>query len=91
LKSKSGWNDYKDKSGNGTDDYVFSALPGGGRRYDGNFYSADYYGCGSAPQTARDRKTYPQNEYEDGEPPKKYPIKNTQNDKPAKSYHVKPF
>jgi len=29
LKAKSGWNDYKEKSGNGTDDYGFSALPGG--------------------------------------------------------------
>jgi uncharacterized protein (TIGR02145 family) len=36
LKSTSGWNDFCDvgeqcKSGNGTDDYGFSALPGGGR------------------------------------------------------------
>jgi len=30
LKSTSGWIDYKEKSGNGTDDYGFSALPGGG-------------------------------------------------------------
>ena len=29
LKSKSGWNDYQGKSGNGTNDYGFSALPGG--------------------------------------------------------------
>ena len=29
LKSTSGWNDYKEKSGNGTDEYGFSALPGG--------------------------------------------------------------
>ena len=29
LKATSGWNDYKEKSGNGTDDYGFSALPGG--------------------------------------------------------------
>jgi len=29
LKSTSGWNDYNGKSGNGTDDYGFSALPGG--------------------------------------------------------------
>ena len=29
LKSKSGWNDYKGTSGNGTDDFGFSALPGG--------------------------------------------------------------
>jgi len=38
LKSKSGWKDYEGKSGNGTDDYGFSALPGGSRDYsDGSF------------------------------------------------------
>jgi uncharacterized protein (TIGR02145 family) len=46
LKSKTGWNDRKDgTSGNGTDDYGFSALPGGGRYYsDGSFTNAGYYG-----------------------------------------------
>jgi uncharacterized protein (TIGR02145 family) len=34
LKAKSGWN----SNGNGTDDYGFSALPGGKRSSDGNFY-----------------------------------------------------
>ena len=29
LKSKSGWNNYGNKDGNGTDDFGFSALPGG--------------------------------------------------------------
>jgi len=29
LKAASGWNDYEGKSGNGTDNYGFSALPGG--------------------------------------------------------------
>lgn len=29
LKSQSGWNDSMGKNGNGTDDYGFSALPGG--------------------------------------------------------------
>jgi uncharacterized protein (TIGR02145 family) len=29
LRAKSGWNDYNGSSGNGTDDYGFSALPGG--------------------------------------------------------------
>jgi uncharacterized protein (TIGR02145 family) len=29
LKSASGWNDYKGQSGNGSDDYGFSALPAG--------------------------------------------------------------
>jgi uncharacterized protein (TIGR02145 family) len=31
LKAKSGWNDDKGKSGNGTDEFGFSALPGGYR------------------------------------------------------------
>ncbi|GBU22107.1 hypothetical protein R80B4_02012 [Fibrobacteres bacterium R8-0-B4] len=29
LKARSGWDDYYDASGNGTDEYGFSALPGG--------------------------------------------------------------
>jgi uncharacterized protein (TIGR02145 family) len=29
LKSTTGWNYYEGKSGNGTDDFGFSALPGG--------------------------------------------------------------
>jgi uncharacterized protein (TIGR02145 family) len=40
LKSKSGWN----KNGNGTDDYGFSALPGGVRVSLGDFINAGYYG-----------------------------------------------
>ncbi|MDR2592672.1 MAG: fibrobacter succinogenes major paralogous domain-containing protein [Chitinispirillales bacterium] len=40
LKSKSGWNDYKGKNGNGTDDYGFSALSGGYRGNDGEFGGA---------------------------------------------------
>jgi len=43
LKSTSGWEDYKGKSGNGTDDYGFSALPGGGGS-DGVFESAGVNG-----------------------------------------------
>jgi uncharacterized protein (TIGR02145 family) len=40
LKSTSGWG-----SGNGSDDFGFSALPGGSRRYDsGNFYGAGVIG-----------------------------------------------
>jgi uncharacterized protein (TIGR02145 family) len=38
LKAKSGWNDYEGKSGNGTDIYGFSALPGGHYR-SGGFWS----------------------------------------------------
>ncbi|MCA0447280.1 MAG: PEGA domain-containing protein [Bacteroidetes bacterium] len=40
LKSKTGWN----RGGNGTDDYGFSALPGGGRGYNGGFSNVGYYG-----------------------------------------------
>jgi len=45
LKSTIGWNDWEDDdgklvSGNGTDEIVFSALPGGGRWGDGDFYGA---------------------------------------------------
>jgi len=44
LKANDGWNDYEGKSGNGTDDFVFSALPGGGRTFDGNFIGVGSYG-----------------------------------------------
>jgi uncharacterized protein (TIGR02145 family) len=44
LKSTSGWNDYQGASGNGTDAYGFSALPGGGRYSDGDFHSAGHGG-----------------------------------------------
>jgi uncharacterized protein (TIGR02145 family) len=56
LKAKSGWIDYKGKSGNGTDDYGFSALPGGylgsiisgqdGR--EGHWWSTSEFGRGLA-------------------------------------------
>jgi uncharacterized protein (TIGR02145 family) len=44
LKAKSGWND----NGNGTDDYGFSALPGGGCRYICNIigYTPEFVGIG---------------------------------------------
>jgi len=42
LKAKSGWKNYGGKSGNGTDEFGFSALPGG---YGfGSFYSVGYRG-----------------------------------------------
>jgi uncharacterized protein (TIGR02145 family) len=46
LKAKSGWkrNDYDGVSGNGTDSFGFSALPGGYRYSDGDFNDAGYYG-----------------------------------------------
>jgi len=40
LKAKSGWDNYKDKSGNGTDDYGFSALPGSHIGYYGEWWSS---------------------------------------------------
>jgi uncharacterized protein (TIGR02145 family) len=40
LKSASGWN----RSGNGTDEYGFSALPGGGRNAEGRFDGVGCYG-----------------------------------------------
>lgn len=40
LKSQTGWNN----NGNGTDQYGFTALPGGYRNYGGNFYGIGYYG-----------------------------------------------
>jgi uncharacterized protein (TIGR02145 family) len=40
LKSKSGW----DENGNGTDDYGFSALPGGFRHPNGSFRDVGNYG-----------------------------------------------
>ena len=39
LKATSGWNDYFGQSGNGTDDYGFSGLPGGDRYSNGDFAS----------------------------------------------------
>ena|GEM_PF-2443118 len=45
LKSTSGWNDWSNgMSGNGTDEYGFSALPGGYGITDGSFYDVGNYG-----------------------------------------------
>jgi uncharacterized protein (TIGR02145 family)/uncharacterized repeat protein (TIGR02543 family) len=46
LKSTSGWDwsTYQNASGNGTDDYGFSALPSGYRNPNGNFYSVGDFG-----------------------------------------------
>jgi uncharacterized protein (TIGR02145 family) len=44
LKSTSGWNDYNGASGNGTDEYGFSALPGGTRYSGGGFFDVGLYG-----------------------------------------------
>jgi len=43
LKAKNGWNHKEGKSGNGTDDFGFSALPGGSGVSDGSFsYVGDF-------------------------------------------------
>jgi len=44
LKTVSGWNFYKEYYGNGTDDYGFSALPGGNGGSDGSFNGVGHYG-----------------------------------------------
>jgi uncharacterized protein (TIGR02145 family) len=44
LKAKEGWDDDEGKSGNGTDDYGFSALPGGFGYSDDYFDDVGYYG-----------------------------------------------
>jgi uncharacterized protein (TIGR02145 family) len=44
LKAKRGWNNYKGKNGNGTDNFGFSALPGGSRDASGDFDGAGGYG-----------------------------------------------
>jgi uncharacterized protein (TIGR02145 family) len=43
LKAKSGWGNYNGKKGNGTDDYGFSALPGGQRYGGGEFKEPGEY------------------------------------------------
>ena len=44
LKSTTGWNSSGSRSGNGTDNYGFAALPGGYRRNDGTFLIIGRYG-----------------------------------------------
>ena len=44
LKATSGWRDYEGKSGNGTDDFGFSALPGGSYDYSGYFVNVGNVG-----------------------------------------------
>jgi len=44
LKSASHWNDYEGNSGNGKDDYGFTALPGGGGGFSSGFEFLGEYG-----------------------------------------------
>jgi len=54
LKSTSGWNDFNGQSGNGTDDFGFSALPGGYSGEDGgSLYAGDFGGWWTATEYGR--------------------------------------
>jgi len=44
LKAKNGWNDYYGESGNGTDEYGFSTLPGGFGEPVGSFFGVGNFG-----------------------------------------------
>jgi len=44
LKAESGWSDYRGRSGDGTDSYGFSALPGGYRDSNGKIGSVEFGG-----------------------------------------------
>ena len=44
LRARSGWNENNGKPGNGTDDFGFSALPGGYGISGGNFYNVGDFG-----------------------------------------------
>jgi len=64
LKSKSGWNSYNGKNANGTDDYGFSALPGGYRFPPaGSNDTAGYFGFWWA--AGGNRYVYYMNHYND--------------------------
>ena len=61
LKAKSGWK----YEGNGTNDFGFSAFPGGRRYYDGGFYNAGYngYWWNSSPSWSNTWSRYMSNYY----------------------------
>ena len=67
LKATSGWNDYEGKSGNGTDDYKFSALPGGRGHSDGSFDSAGEQGRWLSASEIEDYTAYRRSIYFDRE------------------------
>jgi len=45
LKATNGWNNYEETSGNGTDAFGFSALPGGTGDSTGTFIGVGNHGC----------------------------------------------
>jgi len=59
LKARSGWSN----NGNGTDDFGFSALPGGGRSSDGDFGGAGDFGGWWAASELSDGRAYYRNMY----------------------------
>ena len=61
LKAKSGWN----SNGNGTDDYGFSALPGGDGYSDGVFYDVGNYGYWWSASEYEDYSNYAYGRYMD--------------------------
>ena len=69
LKAASGWDDSGDKSGNGTDEYGFSALPGGGYIFKPEYYDEGFGNAGNAgywwSSDISDAKDLPESECED--------------------------
>ena len=61
LKSASGWNDYQGASGNGTDEFSFSALPGGNGNSDGSFSSVGFSGAWWSATEGNAYDAYPLN------------------------------
>ena len=68
LKAKSGWNDKcKAKNHCGTDEYGFSALPGGLGYSDGSFYKVGDYGYWWSANESGSNSAYYRNMYYDGD------------------------
>ena len=65
LKSTSGWKEYFRESGNGTDDFSFSALPAGDRDTSGKFYyeGTDAFFWSSTEDPISNNKAYFMNLY----------------------------
>jgi len=58
LRAASGWNDYEGKSGNGTDNYGFSALPSGRGLSDGSFLNVGGSGYWWSADESRDSNAH---------------------------------
>lgn len=59
LKSRTGWEEYEGKSGNGIDAFGFNVLPAGGRGFDDGFiYAGEYGGFWSATEETGYNKAY---------------------------------